>query len=73
MRITVKVHAGAKRDSVKKLSETRYEVSVREAAAQNAANIRLVQIIAAHFGVSAKQVRIIKGHHSPAKHLFIRT
>lgn len=73
MHITVKVVAGAKRESVKQITPERFEISVREEAERNMANRRVVAIIAAHFGVSEKQVRIVKGHRGPAKLLSIST
>ncbi len=67
LHITVKVVAGAKRESLKEITSGRFEISVREEAERNLANKRVVALIAERFGVSEKLVRILKGHRGPAK------
>ena len=71
MYIKVKVIAGAKKETVKKISNTSYALSVKEPALQNRANARVVAIIAAACGVPVANVRIINGHHSPSKMLSV--
>jgi uncharacterized protein YggU (UPF0235/DUF167 family) len=71
MYIKVRVIAGAKKEIVKKLSNTSYVLSVKEPALQNRANARVVAIIAALCGVPVNKVRIINGHHSPSKMLSV--
>ena len=71
MYIKVRVIAGAKKETVKKLSSTSYALSVTEPALQNRANRRVVEILAAECGVSVNKVRIINGHHSPSKMLSV--
>ena len=71
MYIKVVVAAGAKQDSLTMTSETRLSVSVKAPAKQNLANSRVLELVAAHFGVSKKKVRIISGHHSPSKMLSV--
>lgn len=70
MLIKVRVKTGAKRESLKKVGD-RYEVAVREKPERNAANARVLALMAAELGVSQKKLRIIKGHHSPSKTLSI--
>lgn len=67
MYIKVRVVAGAKKETLKKISATHFEISVKEKAEQNQANRRVIDLVAAHHNVPAKQVRIISGHHSPSK------
>ncbi len=67
MLISLKVKAGAKREEWEKLSNTRFALSVREEARNNAANRRVLAVVALQFGVPEGKVRIISGHHSPSK------
>lgn len=71
MYIKVRVAASARKESLKKTSEDFFSVSVKEPAEQNRANARVLELVAAYFGVSPKQIRIISGHHSPGKILSI--
>ena len=67
MYVKVRVIAGAKKETFSKVSGVHFKISVKEKAEQNLANRRVVELIALHFGVPAKQIRIISGHHSPSK------
>lgn len=71
MYIKVKVQAGAKKEEINKKSENTYIISVKEKAQRNQANIRVCEIMASLFNISAKQVRIVNGHQSPSKILSI--
>jgi uncharacterized protein YggU (UPF0235/DUF167 family) len=71
MYVHVKVTAGAKKESFGEKSKGHFIVSVREPAERNLANSRIIEIIAAHFAVPPKSVRIINGHHSPSKILSV--
>ena len=71
MYIKVRVLAGAKKEEVQELSKNHFKISVREKPLQNLANRRVVELVARHFGVSPKTVRIVSGHHSPSKILSI--
>jgi len=63
--------AGAKKEVFKELTADSFLVAVKEPAEQNLANKRVIEIIATHFCVLPKQIRIISGHHSPGKILSI--
>lgn len=67
MNIKVRVKAGARKESLKAVSDAVFEVCVREEPLQNQANDRVVALIAKHFKVPAKQIRITSGHHRPSK------
>lgn len=67
MYIKVKVKTGSKKEAVKKLSKDRFEISVREKAQRNEANLRVREIIARELGLSLGKVKILTGHHSPSK------
>lgn len=71
MYIKVHVIAGARKESLSKISDDHFDVSVREEAERNMANKRTVQLVAANFGVLPNRVRIISGHHSPGKILSV--
>ena len=71
MYIRVRVSADAKRESLEQTTDDSFLVAVKEPAEQSLANKRVLEIIATHFGVSPKQIRIISGHHSPGKILSI--
>jgi uncharacterized protein YggU (UPF0235/DUF167 family) len=71
MYIKVRVAAGAKRETVTKVSKSSYKISVKEPAERNLANGRVIEIIAAQLKVPANKIRIINGHHSPSKLLSV--
>ena len=71
MHIRVRVKTGAKNESVQKISDARFEVSVREKPENNLANRRVIALIAEQLGVPAAKVRLIKGHHHPSKILSV--
>lgn len=71
MYIRVRVAAGAKKESLEKVSEDSFLVSVKDPAEQNLANKRILELVAAHFSVNQKQIRIISGHHSSGKILSV--
>lgn len=72
MHVKVRVRAGARRETFEAESASSFKISVREKAAGNAANRRIIQLVAAHFNVSPKAVRLVSGHHSPSKLFHIR-
>lgn len=71
MYIKVKVTVGAKKESLKGISEDTFAVSVREPAERNLANTRVREMLAGHFSVPLGKVRIVSGHHSPSKILAV--
>ena len=67
MFVKVRVRADTKKEEVKALSNTHFEISVKEKPLQNLANKRVVELVARHFKIPAKAVRIVSGHRSPSK------
>lgn len=67
MYVKVRVVAGAKKETFKQKSNDHFKISVKEKAEQNLANRRVVELVADHFHIPSKQIRIISGHHSPSK------
>lgn len=71
MYIKVRVIAGARKEVVTKVSDTHYNISVREKALRNSANHRVLEIIALEYNVGVHAVKIVNGHHSPVKMLSV--
>lgn len=67
MYVRVRVYAGCKKESVRKLEDSHFEIHVKEPAQQNLANRRVQEKLAKAYRVSVKAVRIVSGHHSPSK------
>jgi uncharacterized protein YggU (UPF0235/DUF167 family) len=67
MYIRVNAVAGAKKESVQKIADNRYEISVREPAERNLANARIRTLLARELGVVESSARLISGHQSPHK------
>ncbi|HEY4516340.1 MAG TPA: DUF167 domain-containing protein [Candidatus Paceibacterota bacterium] len=65
--VSVKVKAGARKETIEKVSDTKFKISVREKPEGNQANHRVIELLARHFQVTQKSIRIVKGHHSPSK------
>lgn len=72
MYIKVKVTSEAKHDTLIKRGAT-IEVGVKEKAIRNLANNRAKEMVAKHFGVTERQIRIVSGHRSPSKIFSIET
>ncbi len=71
MYVRVDVTAAAKRERFAAVSIDAFTVSVKEPAERNMANKRVVQLVAEHFNLPPRAVRIISGHHSPRKILSV--
>ncbi|MBI5400832.1 MAG: DUF167 domain-containing protein [Candidatus Yonathbacteria bacterium] len=71
MYIRIRVSAGAKKESFAQTAGDSFLVSVKMPAEQNLANKRVLELVAEHFAINPKQIRIISGHHSPGKILSI--
>lgn len=67
MYVKVRVYAGMKNESLTKLKEDHFEIITKAPAQGNAANKRVREMIAGEYGVSAKAVRLVSGHHHPSK------
>jgi len=73
MYIKVKVLAGVRKETFKKISDDHFEVSVKEKAERNMANMRVLELVANYFAIAPNKVRIISGHHSSGKIFDINT
>lgn len=66
------VSAGARRESIRQEPDGSFRIAVKEPAEQNAANRRVLVLVANALGLSARQLRIVSGHHKPSKMLECR-
>ncbi len=71
MYIKIKVTAGARKETIVRTSEDHFEISVRENAERNMANVRVREAVAEFFKIPAGKVKIISGHHSQGKILSV--
>lgn len=71
MLIRVKVNAGARKELLVEIAPNKFKVDVKEKAEQNTANKRVVALIARHFHVPEKSVRIMSGHQRSNKTLTV--
>jgi uncharacterized protein YggU (UPF0235/DUF167 family) len=67
--IKVTVLTGQKREELEVRSSSHLKISVREKPERNAANKRMLELVARHFHTTPASVRIINGHRSPSKML----
>jgi len=67
MYIKVRVTPDAKKETLEQDSSDHFTVSVKEPAEQNRANKRVIALIAKHFRVLTRKVRMVSGHHSGGK------
>lgn len=72
MYIKVRVKAGAREESLVEVAPNSLRIALREKAEKNAANRRVAQLVARHFKVPTKSIRLIRGHKMPSKMLEIR-
>lgn len=72
MKIFVKVKPNSKEESIKKLSETNFEICVKEPPVKGRANAAIIKMLARHFGVPLSPVSIVAGHTSRQKIIEIK-
>ena len=67
MYVKVRVIAGAKQERVEEKDSETLLISVKEPAARNLANARVMELVGEWYKVPTKQVKMVSGHHSPSK------
>jgi len=67
MYIKVRAITGAKRESVRVIADDTIAIAVKEKPERNLANLRIIELVARHFDLPVKNVRIVKGRRSPSK------
>jgi len=72
MRISIKAKAGAKKESVEKISDKEFVVSVKEPPVDGRANWAICMAVADYFGVSPSRVNVISGQSAKNKILEIK-
>lgn len=69
--ITVLVHPDARKERFLETKEDSFVISVKEPAAENRANDRVRELLALHYHIGIKQVRIVAGHTVLRKRIHI--
>lgn len=69
--VTATVFAGAKKEAVRKKHDDTYDFYVREPPMRNMANRRVCEMVASLYGVSVRDVHIVKGQRGPHKRFII--
>ena len=72
MYIRVKVMAGSRKESLKKIKEDSFEIKIKEKSENNLANKRVLELLALYFNVTINAISIKSGHHKPQKLIIIR-
>ena len=65
--ISIRVVPRSRREGVDVERDGRLVVRTTAAPVDGSANERVIDLLAAHFGVRRRQVEIVSGHHSRAK------
>ena len=65
MLIKIHVTTDAKKESVVKLADDRYDIAIREPAEDNRANERILVLVRNIYPET--RIRLVSGHHAPAK------
>lgn len=69
--IKVTVTPNAKKETIIEMDPKVLAICVREKTEQNQANKRMLELVADHFGVHSRKVRIMTGHRSRSKILTV--
>ena len=71
MYIKIKAVPGAKKELFEQEKENVFKIKVKEPARMNLANKRIIELVARHFKVPTRKVKIVSGHHHPHKLLSV--
>lgn len=72
MEIRVKITPNIKKESVERLPDGRYHVSVNADRKAGAANARMLQLLEKHFGLQDGCAALVSGHTSSTKTVRIK-
>ncbi len=67
MYVKVRVIPKAKKETMKKIADQTFEMTVKQPAERNLANNRVRELLANEYNIDSKAVRIVSGHHSGSK------
>lgn len=70
--IKVRATTGAAYESVTETASGVFEIRVREKAQHNAANGRIIEVLAQALGIPSRSVRMVKGHRHQSKTFIIQ-
>jgi uncharacterized protein (TIGR00251 family) len=71
MLIQVRIKTGAKNESIIELDNKQLQIAVKESPENNAANRRVIELVARHYHVETRHVHITRGHTATSKHIEI--
>lgn len=71
MHIKVRVNTNARKETVILVDESHLTISVKEKPLDNAANKRVMELIAYQFRVPLNKVHMVRGHHTASKILMV--
>ncbi len=72
MYIKVKVTPDSKKEVFEKINEDTYKISTKEKPEKNLANIRVLELLSAKLNLEKGSLKIITGHHSKNKIIYIK-
>lgn len=72
MYIKVKVTPDAKKDEIKNIGPSRFEVKTKAPAERGLANEAVLTLLASHLKLPRSRFRIISGHHEHSKLISVR-
>ncbi|MCB0406043.1 MAG: DUF167 domain-containing protein [Bdellovibrionales bacterium] len=67
MKIIVQIKPNSRKESVEKNTDGSYTVRVNAPPVEGKANGRLIEVLAAHFGVPKSKLELVAGHKSKKK------
>jgi len=72
-RIELKVTARAKKEELRKLSESSYRIKVSAPPEKGKANKRIIELLSKEFGVKKRDIRIVSGETTNRKIVELKT
>jgi len=67
MKISVKVKSNAKKETLERLSDDHYAISVKEPPLEGRANYAVIRVLSKHLGINISRINIISGRTSKNK------
>jgi uncharacterized protein YggU (UPF0235/DUF167 family) len=67
MYVKVIAEPGAKKEKIEQLKKDHFVIAVKAKAERNAANLRILEVLATFLKIPTNQLKIVTGHHSRSK------
>lgn len=67
MKLSVSVKPNAKKETVRQIDETHFEISTNSPATEGKANMALITLLAKHFDIPKLKIKIVNGLKSKKK------